>query len=222
MWDTITGLFTGGAATGIFGVVSGLVGGIVTSITNFKMKKLQLEEKKQDREHEQAMMKLTTAQILAEADANVQVARETTRGKVEELEAAAYKASQESLDRPLFYQDYMKYLIQVATAGKWYSFLAGFTVYGISLGFAFVDMLKQGARPVLTFYTMALATYVTLIAYDISKRTGLTITADQAYGILSLAVNTVFYLAVTSFAWWFCDRQVSKFIATKIGWKGAG
>lgn len=222
MFDIISGLFTGGAssaATGIFGVVSGLVGGVVTSITNYKMKKLQLEEKKADRVHEQEMMKLTTAQILAEADANVQIARETTRGKVEELEADAYKKSQESLQTPLFYQGYMKYLIKIAESGKWYSCLAGITVYLITIGFAFVDMLKHSARPILTYYTMGLATYITVIAYEITKRTGQTITGEQAFGILMLSINTVLYLSVTAFSWWFCSREISKFVATKLGWK---
>ena len=218
MWDTIASVFTGGATTGIFGVVSGLVGGITTAITNFKMKKLQLEEKKADRQHEQEMMKLTTAQILSEADANIQIARETTRGVVEKLEADAYRASQESAEAPLFYQDYMKYLMEIARAGRWYSFLAGVTVYLISLGFSAVDMLKHSARPVLTYYTMGLATYITVIAYDIASRAGISISAEQAFQIVLLATHTVLYLAVTSFAWWFCDRQVSKFIAKKIGW----
>ena len=46
---------------------------------------------------------------------------------------------------------------------------------------------------------------------------GLEMTPDQAYAIFMLATQTIFYLAVTSFAWWFCDRRVAKFMAKKLG-----
>jgi hypothetical protein len=218
MFDTIISAFTGGTATGIFGILSGLVGGITTAVTNYKMKKLDMEEKKQKRIHAQAMKELDIKLIAAEADANVQIAREQTAGILAKLEGEAYKASQECFDKPLFYQDYMQYLMEVAKSKKWYSFLAGFTIYLITISFALIDCLKQGARPILTYYTMALATYITVIAYHISSRAGVSISADQAFQILMLSVHTVLYLAVTSFAWWFCDRQASKFIATKLGW----
>ena len=216
--ETLVGIFTSGATTGIAGVFSGLLGGAVTAFTNYKMKKLQIEETKQEREHQREMMKLTTAQIVVEADAKIQINRETTRGKIEELEAAAYKASQESADKPLFYQEYMSYLTQVATSGRWYSFIAGFTVYLITLGFALVDIIKQTTRPGLTWYMTGMATYITMLAYDITYKSGMVMTIEQAYSLLTLVFNTILYLAVTSFAWWFSDRQVAKFIAKKIGW----
>jgi len=220
MWDAITGLFTGGSstlATGIFGTISGLVGGLVTSITNYKMKKLQMEESRQDREHQREMAKLATAQILAEADAKIQLARETTKGRIEELESEAFKESQKE-SGPLFYQSYMKYLMDIAKAGRWYSFIAGFTVYLITLIFAFVDAAKASARPVLTYYMIGLATYVTIISYDIANRAGISITADQAFSILKLAIDTILYLAVTSYTWWFADRRGAKFMAKALGW----
>jgi len=216
--DAIISFFTSGASTGIAGILSGLLGSVITFFTNYKMKKLDAEIKAQERIHDRAMRDLDLKEIQAEADAKIQIAREQTAGVIAQLDAAAYKASQEKADTALFYQDYMKYLVDIAKGKKWYSFLAGFTVYLITLGFAFIDMIKGSARPFLTYYTMGLATYITVIAYDISSRAGVEISGEQAFQILLLAVHTVLYLAVTSFSWWFCDRNVSKFVAAKLGW----
>jgi len=221
MWDAIAGVFTGGTstlATGVFGVLSGLVGGIVTSVTNFKMKKLDMEVTKMNNANKIEMAKLATAQLLAEANANIQIARETTKGRVEELEADAYVKGQEGATAPMFHQAYMKYLMEIAHSGKWYSCVAGFTVYLIALMFAFTDNLKGSARPVLTYYTMGLATYITVIAYDIANKAGMSVSPKQAMEIVMLATQTILYLAVTSYAWWFTDRRAAKFMAKSLGW----
>lgn len=221
MWDAIAGVFTGGTstlATGVLGVISGLVGGVVTSVTNFKMKKLDMEEKAQDRLHQREMAKLATAQMIQEAQANIQIAREQTKGRVEELEAAAFGKSQDGAATPMFYQAYMKYLVDISKKDVWYSWVAGFTVYLIALMFAATDNLKGSARPILTYYTMGLATYITIIAYDIANKAGMSVNPKQAMEIVMLTTNTILYLAVTSYSWWFADRRAAKFMAKALGW----
>ena len=210
MFDSIANIFTGGLGTGVLGVLSGLVGGVVTSITNYKMKKLQMEERSQERQHEKDMLKAETEAMLAETKAKIEITKEEVAGAVELSELDAYKESQKETRTTLFKSSYMS-LIPDNKLGSICKFF-------IAISFAFVDILKGTARPVLTYYTMALATIVTYMAYEIVGKKGVIMTPEQAYSLFNLAIQTIWYLAVTSYAWWFCDRRASKFMAKQIGW----
>jgi len=208
--DTIANIFTGGLGTGVLGVLSGLVGGVVTSITNYKMKKLQMEERSQERIHEKDMLAAETEAMIAESKAKIEVAKEQTAGAIELSELDAYKESQKETGITLFQSSYMGLLPD--------NKLGSFCKFFIAISFAFVDVLKGTARPVLTYYTMILATIVTYMAYEIVGKKGIIMTPEQAYSLFNLAIQTIWYLAVTSYAWWFADRRAAKFMAKQIGW----
>lgn len=207
MIDTIIGALTGGVGTGVLGLFSGLVGGIVTSITNFKMAKLKLVERRADRKHDLEMSKQERLLLIAESEANIKVEKEKTLGKEVIGELEAWKESQKK-EPDSFQPSYMTMF-----PDNWFGSIFRFI---ISLMFACSDVLKKTARPVLTYYIMGLATYITVVAHSIMKTHGLEMTAEQAYSIFMLSAQTVLYLAVTSYSWWFCDRRVAKFMAKKL------
>ena len=212
MFDTILSVITGGATTGILGVASGLIGGIATAFTNIKMAKLKMQADKEKRVDERALLIAETAAMIKENEAGIKKVVAEGDAKEKIAEAAAYAESQKRAAKPLFHQSYMGYLMSISERGKWYSFMAGWTVYFICLGFATVDMIKSTVRPVLTYYVMYLATWVAYTSYDILKMDGVVLTEEQAYKLFFMCVNIILYLAVTAFTWYFCDRRTAKFI----------
>lgn len=207
MLDGIISAVTGGLGTGVLGVVSGLVGGIVTSVTNFKMAKLKIAEKKEDRKHDLAMVQQERLMLIAESEANIKVEKEKTLGKEVVGELEAWQESQKK-EPDSFQPSYMTLL-----PNNW---LGSIFKFIISLMFACSDVLKKTARPGLTWYIMGLATYITVVAHTVMKAHGLEMSPEQAYAIFMLSTQTILYLAVTAFSWWFCDRRVAKFMAKKL------
>ena len=98
MFNTILGLFTGGASP-LAGGLLGIAGSIVSSWMNFKNKKLDLEEGDKKRGHELAMRDKDLQFMQAETTAKIEVQKEATLGKIEELDASAYAEGQKSVGK---------------------------------------------------------------------------------------------------------------------------
>ncbi len=211
MFDAIISAFTGGIGTGLFGVLSGLVGGIVTSVTNYKMTKLKMAADVQKHTFERDMLLAETAAMTAENEAGIRKVQAEGDAKEKIAEAEAYKQSQMRASKPLFHQDYMNCLMSFSSS-RYFGWLSSIAIFFITIGFAFVDMIKHSTRPALTMYTIGLATWISWIAWQILQTNEITLTPEQAYKIFMISVQTIWYLAVTSFTWWFCDRRTAKFL----------
>ena len=216
MLGTIIDLFTTGGATGIFGVISGLAGGITTAITNFKMAKLKMLDAKEKRAHARLMVDAETKAMVAEVQAGIEKVVEEGKSKESLAEAEAYIESQKRSATPLFQKEYMTAL-QAFSKHKYFGWLSSVAIFGITTGFAFVDIIKSLMRPTMTLYMMGLATWITILAWKILAMAGVApLNSEQAYQIFSLAIQTIWYLTVTSYTWWFCDRRTAKFMNEKL------
>lgn len=181
---------------GLFGTITGLIGNIVTSYTNYKTQKLK-------NVHDVEMSKLDMKMIQVEADANIKVTKARVEGEVELAEVDAMKKSYTMLNSGLFDKEYMKYIM----SKTWLAWCA----VPITLMFATVDFLKHLARPALTYYLVGATTWITILSWKLMD--GATFTGDQAFDLFKLVVMTVIYLTASCVGWWFGDRRVAKFIA---------
>jgi len=187
-------------STGGLGAITGLIGSVITGITNYKMQKIK-------NEHDIAMIQAESAAIRIEAEANIKVTRAETEGKVAIAEVEALKTTYQQAAKPLFERSYMRALM----ASKWFSWIGAL----IAFLFGVVDFLSKAARPVLTYYLMGCSTWLTIIAYTVLKEsigTGNALSPDRAYDLFYLVVMAIIFLTVSCVSWWFCDRQTSKFL----------
>lgn len=186
--------------SGGLGALTGLFGSIITAITNFKMQKMK-------NDHDIAKIKAESEAIKIEAEAEIKVTQAETEGQVAIAEVDALKTTYEQAAKPLFEKSYMKILM----GNKWFAWLGAI----IAFLFGFVDFLSKSCRPVLTYYLMACSTWLTLITYDILKKSMGSeniLPVDKAYELFHLVIMTIIFLTVSCVSWWFCDRQTSKFL----------
>lgn len=183
------------------GAITGLVGPIVTGITNYKMKKLDMEQRAKDQAHEIALISAESTAMIEETKAKIEVVKEETKGAVELEEARAYVTSQTS-EVPAFKESYMQML------PKWVQSV-------IAAMFAFTDVLKGTARPVLTYYVMGAATWVTYLCWNILDQKGIAaLDAVKALDLFEKVVYFILYMATSAFTWWFTDRRTAKYMAS--------
>jgi hypothetical protein len=195
----------------IFGGVTGLIGSVVTGITNYKTKKLELT-------HEEKMVELETKAMIKEAEMNIAVTKAEIEGEVELADSAAYIESLKAGQKSLFGQEWIDKLF--AVEGKFLGPLAKFVGVGVAGAFGFIDWLRGFMRPALTAYMVGMSTVITLMAWKIINEYGLqAITADQAVQIFREVISIIIYLAVSCVTWWFGDRSMAKFLANNFGKK---
>lgn len=179
------------------GTLNGLLGTVITSYINYKMKRLEGEQKLKE-------MQLESDLMIAEVNANIKVAQATADIAVEQAEADAFTmsiAKQKSL-----------------VSSDWIEALLGrtdkFRVVTVPLGvvllalMSIVDVVNHLMRPALTLYSLVIASWVTYQSWVILK--GLSIDTVLALNQWGDACDTVMLLAVTMVTWWFGDRRVAK------------
>jgi len=187
-------------STGGLGAITGLIGSVITGITNYKMQKIK-------NDHEIRMIQAESDAIRIEAEANIKVTRAETEGKVAIAEVEALKETYRQAAKPLFERSYMRILM----ASRWFSWIGAL----IAFLFGFVDFMSKSCRPVLTYYLMGCSTWLTIITYKIMKEStgsGNVLATDKAYDLFYLVVMAIIFLTVSCVSWWFCDRQTSKFL----------
>ena len=194
------------------GAITGLVGPIISFFGNYKMKKLENEDKDRQRKHEIERLKAESENMIAETQAKIEIQKEETRGEVEKAELSAFSKSLDALKVTSFKESYMERLEKA----KMFR-----TMNLIALALAGVDILKGTMRPVLTYYLMAATTWVTFMAYEIMQELAEgAITQQWAEGMFEKVTLTVVYLTVTCITWWFCDRRMAKFLAKNLNQGG--
>lgn len=139
------------------GAITGLVGPIITGITNYKM----LKEKNK---HDVAMLEAESQAMIAETNALIQRDKIKTEGEIEVANAEAFTASIKEAGKSLFQESYMLKLM----GGSMPSQILGGIICFL---FGFIDFLKGLARPSITYYLIGMSTWITIIAYDILTKT---------------------------------------------------
>ena len=189
------------------GAITGLVGPIITVIGNYKMKKLDIEGKRMDNAHALAMLQAESKAIIAEADKEIEMTKEKTKGEIEKAEIHALESSLKSLEISSFKESYMERLEKAGMFGQ-------IAIVITSLALAFVDVMKGTMRPVLTYYLICATTWITFMAYtiliEVSSGNISQIWAEKMFEKVTL---TVVYLTISCVTWWFADRRMAKFAA---------
>lgn len=176
------------------GAITGLVGPIVTGITNYKM----LKEKNK---HDVAILDAESKAMIAETNALIQRDKIKTEGEIEVADAEAFTTSIKEAGKSLFQESYMHKLME----GNKFARVLGAV---ICLLFGFIDFLKGLARPAITYYLIGMSTWITILAYDILMKANEGIVDAEWAGTLFEQVTlTIVYLTVSCVGWWFGDRQ---------------
>lgn len=190
MWDVI------------LGGVTGLLGTVITTITNFKTQKLK-------NEHDQAMASLEIQKLAAKTDAAIKITEAKISGAVELADAEAYTKSQEVGNVKAVSDGWIEKLLNMTGPMSWVSIPCGLILV-ILLGF--VDVLKGLMRPGLTLYLTLITSWLTYNAYNLLNSVGTSLTTQQAISIYDQVTTIVIYLTVSCITWWFGDRRTAKFL----------
>jgi hypothetical protein len=187
----------------ILGGVTGLVGNVISSIMTYKTQKLK-------NAHEQSMLRLETAAMRAEAEANIRITKAQIEGAVEIADSGAYMASMQMGNKAMFNEKWVDRLFDVE--GKWRLLTFPLGCFAAFM-FGLVDWLRGFMRPALTMYLTALTTAITWMAWDVMQKHGLgSMTPEQALSVFNQVIAIVIYLTVSCVTWWFGDRTMSKFL----------
>ncbi|MGM5482319.1 MAG: hypothetical protein ACQESF_02550 [Nanobdellota archaeon] len=189
------------------GSLTGIIGGAVTSVTNYFNNKQNNEHEiakiKTESEAKIAQTKAQTDAAIAEADANIRISETEVAGEVQLAEMDAYKQSMKDQMKRSFKSGYMDKLME----NKWTAWIGGI----ISFLFGIADFSKETARVIITYYLLGVITWVTYLAYTVlSTQTKGAISPETASTLFMTIINTVRYLLISCISWWFVDRQASK------------
>ena len=178
----------------IMGVATGLIGNVVTSITNLKTQKLK-------NEHDLAMRKYDIEE--REQEGRIQIAVDSNRleGELEKIEADAYLQSMKVGNETLLTDGKLQAL---TTDKNWLSRILAFLM-------GLVDIFRSSVRPGLTAYLVALTTLITMKSMEIITSKAALLTTIQAQEMFSNVSDIVIYLTVSCVTWWFGDRRTAKF-----------
>jgi hypothetical protein len=186
----------------ILGGLTGLLGNVVTSISNFKTQKLK-------NEHDQKMYDFKIKELQAKTDAAIKITDAKIAGAVELADSEAFTESQKygnqralsdsALDKLFSIEGYLGY---IATP-------IGLIILSL-LGF--VEFFKGIMRPGLTLYLIGCSTWITWMAWEIMQKVGLAMNATQAVSIFTEVTSIIIYLTVSCVTWWFGDRRIAKYL----------
>jgi len=194
----------------IFGGLTGLIGTALGQIFKYKTEKM-------NNEHERGMVQLETSAMIQEAEMQIQVTKSRIEGEVELAEISAYEESLKSGQKSLFGKEWMDRLLTMP--GKMGAVAKFFGVI-IAIAFGGVDVLRSLMRPVLTLYTMGIASVLTYLAWEMLQKSGTDITVAQALDLYTQSSDAIIYLAISAFTWWFGDRMTNKYLQQKGNKKG--
>lgn len=187
----------------ILGGITGLIGSITTSITNYKIQKMK-------NEHEIAMVQANTKAMIAETEANIKITQVETEAAVELADSQAYLKSIELGNQNTFDQ---KWIDRLFTVEGWVRYIS--IPVGVLVAFLFglVDFLKAFTRPGITWLFTAATLFLAYTAYNVLGTAGMSaMDTTSALAILTHIMDIVLYLTVSCVTWWFGDRRVAKYL----------
>lgn len=187
-------------------VGSAFAGGATGLLGNLFTGWMKIKQKKQDNEHELALRAADREEMRLEADLHLKQTRVEVEGRIAvattEAEAAKDIAASE-LREASYDHDKASYsagiIAKLRLTGFWGG-IAGFLLL-------MVDVLRGLIRPL---GTVAAFVIMVDIAYTLNSMEQMDPTSDQAWTLFVTVVDTIIYLSVTSYTWWFGDRRQSK------------
>lgn len=174
----------------------GLLGTGLTTYSNYKLKKLEFD-------HKIALMKAESEAMVVEAKANIQIAKANAQAAVDVEEARAFTASVQA-SKSLLPSDWLNSLMNQK---GWARFLCRPLAVLLLLLMGMIDVLNHSMRPVLTLYSLGIASWVTWKCYNLLPGA---VAADLSMAQWAEAANIIMLLSVTMVTWWFGDRRVAK------------
>lgn len=184
----------------------GLLGTGLTSYSDYKLKQLETENKIR-------LLEAESKNMLAEAEANVKVAQINAQMAVETAEAAAFSQSL-AQQHQMVGSDMVLTLLQQTGKVRYLTYPVGLLLLTLM---SIADVIGQLMRPVLTIYSLGIASWITYQGWKLLPTIN---SYADAWKSWQDACNIVMMLAVTMVTWWFGDRRVSKYLMdTKRGQK---
>lgn len=177
MIEALVSLLSGG--------LTGIIGSAISKYSEFKTRKLELE-------NQVAMANIETQHIELETRANVQIQESEAEASVQRSADAALSAS--------YSADVSAYLQAATGHGRVVTFFMGC-----------VDFIRGLMRPAITLYLIALTSWVSYTLYDLIVQLG---AADfdgyEAIVLWRQVIDMVLYLTATAITWWFGSRPASR------------
>lgn len=178
--------FLGLVTSAFGGGLTGLIGGAVQKVFEFKTKKLEIEANKEKYAHE-VNMKKADAEIMAqEWAARTKVADIEATSRIEVEDSKAFAESLKTEDK-----NYLDYLDKLNTAQDWL--------------FVILEFIRGSIRPFLTLYLCGVTTLIYVKATKLMNAD--VILPGMAYDLMTNIINTILYVTTTCILWWFGTRN---------------
>lgn len=178
--------FLGLITSAFGGGLTGLIGGAVQKVFDYKTKKLEIEANRERYAHDVAMKKADAEIMQQEWAARTKVADIEASARIEVEDSKAFAESIRSDDK-----NYLDYLDKLNSKQDWF--------------FVILEFIRGIIRPALTLY---LCLITTVIYFKATKLMGADIILPgMAYDLLTQIINTVLYLTTTCVLWYFGSRN---------------
>jgi hypothetical protein len=173
---------------GLLGSLTGLLGSGVTAYVAYKNKKLDIEDRKDERKHR-------ITEIDTEAKHALTMEKVRIEDRTDERDASAMEKAMDMIKGQLFKQEYASYL------PRWVMAIIAFL-------FAMVDIMRAVVRPGGTMYLLYVMSAITYGVYETDPARFYTSVIDP-WAVIA-------YMGSTAFMWWFGDRRLAKVMATRL------
>lgn len=196
--------------TEILGGITGLIGGITTAITNYKLKKLEIEDKKNERLYKLEKMDKDLQIIKVENEAKLEITRETYRGEESKLDAQAYVEGTKKIFGYSF--DLNEMIDKLNNFKGWLKIPASLLALIIVILTTMIESLRMLMRPGLTLYHVSLSSYFTFRVFQYMNEHDIVLTSVDCRELLIRILDVVIYMTCSMALWWFSDRSTTKFL----------
>jgi hypothetical protein len=175
--------------SGGLGALTGILGSGVTAYVSYKNKKLDLEDRRDERAHR--LKEMNTEAQIAESMEKLKISDRT-----DERDASTMEKAMDMLKGQLFKEEYAKHL-------------PSWVMVPIAFMFAIVDIMRAIVRPGGTLYLLYVMTVITRGVYKNDP--------SAFYKSVVDPWSVIAYMGSTAFMWWFGDRRLAKAMASKLG-----
>jgi len=207
----------------LLGGLTGLVSSLATGYMNIKMKKLDMEQKKLDQNHELARIDAESKAMILEKEQEIKIINTEYEGKESIEDAQIYKEGQKLIfkNQNRIYNTVDKLIDSTGSFSFVFKFLGGILAFFLGI----IEIFQKSIRPGLTiFYTLS-SVYICytcinligqnddiLVAISSMDQASKSIILERAYSIINQFISAIIYLTISVVTFWFSDRASGKFI----------